>query len=739
MSNDPEMTKKLLEIFKEELAEQLQSITNNLLKLEKNNLSNEETDKIIESIFRSAHNIKGAARGVGVLDVGNIAHHVESLFSAMKNKTISCSSPIIDLCLESIDNMRSAMDSFTNHTPLSFDLNDILSRLSQGIKNIPVESKIKHNAQTNDKKVYESSHKNPTTKEYETIRVSVKSLDRVSSLVEEMQVNKISIEDHYATILKLNNKSKQADYFWKQLGYSISSNELNDHTKKLYHSSSSTFLDTFALVAEIEKSMKKSINELSVLSESIQDELRTLRLLPASILLDSLPRFTRDISNNLGKSVELVITGDAVKMDKLILEGLQNPLIHLLRNAIDHGIESPEIRTKLGKPEIGKIHINVKDEGDHIIISISDDGMGIDVKKIASIAENKNMFNKAILDGMSEKALIDLIFSSGFSTKEIITDVSGRGIGLDVVKSNITNLKGDLSVETKVGVGTTFYLKLPLTLASERGLIVKCENQSFVIPTNIIERIVLLKPNDIVELEASQAIVLDKHAIPLKSLADILGMTNKDFNIQENIPILILKNASHSIALLVHEIIGEREIVVKPLNPPLSHIPLVSGGTLDGNGQAILVLNSNDLITTALNLGVRSRIIPQNTSEKSKKRIQILVVDDSITTRTLEKNILESKDYEVTVAVNGKEAWDLLQKQKFALLITDVNMPIMDGFALTENVKKSQTLCDLPVIIVTSLENDSEKKRGIEVGANAYLVKSQFESQALLEIVEQLV
>ncbi len=740
MANDPEITKKLLKIFKEELDEQLQSITNNLLKLEKGNLSDVEADQTIEGVFRSAHNIKGAARGVGVLDVGNIAHHIESLFSAMKNKSLICTRPIIDLCLEAIDKMRSAMDSFTNNKPLNFDLNDILTRLSQDqASKITATTVPKHKINIENTESKNNQDTDHAVNEYETIRVSIKNLDSISALVEEIQVNKISLEEHYETFLKLSNKTKQADYIWKQIGYGINSNELNDNIKKLYHSNASSILDVFTLAYQMQKNMKQTVNELSILADSLQEELRTLRLLPASILLDSLPRIARDISNDLGKKVELIITGDAVKMDKLILDGLQNPLIHLLRNAIDHGIETPEIRKNMGKSDVSKIHINVKDEGDHILISVSDDGMGIDVKKIASIAGRKNMFSKAILDNMSEAAILDLIFSPGFSTKEIITEVSGRGVGLDVVKSNISHLKGELNIVTKIGVGTTFYLRLPLTLASERGLIVQCVDQYFVIPTNIIERVLLLKPNDIVELEASQAIVLDKHAIPLKNLADILGMSHGDSIVETHLPILVLKNANNSVAILVNEIIGEREIVVKPLSPPLSHIPLVAGGTLAGNGQAIIVLNGNDLINSALNLSVKSRVLTQDTSEKSQTRIQILVVDDSITTRTLEKNILESKDYDVTVAVNGKEAWDILQKQKFALLITDVNMPIMDGFTLTEKVKNSDALRDLPVIIVTSLESDQEKKRGIEVGANAYLVKSQFESQALLEIVEQLV
>lgn len=746
MSSNPEIMKKLLEIFRQELDEQLQSITNNLIKLEKNNLSSTENDNIIESIFRSAHNIKGAARGVGVQDIGNIAHHIENLFSAMQKKTLTVSKTIIDLCLEAIDNMRAAMDSFTYHKPLPFDLNDILSRLSQGESSstIPTSMENTKKTVTTEKKskiIIEPEEKNAedVSKEHETIRVSIDSLDRISALMEEIQVSKISIEDHYINFSKLGNKIKQFEHAWKQIGYHINSKELSETVKKLYHSNHDNILEISSGAQQTQKNIKQTINELTILSDSLQEELRMLRLIPASVLLNTLPRIVRDISNNLGKKIELIITGDSVKIDKLILEGLQNPLIHLLRNAIDHGIESPEIRRKLGKSEIGKIKIDVQDEGGHILITFSDDGGGIDVKQIALMAERKNMFSKSILDTMSESAILNLIFSPGFSTKEIITEVSGRGVGLDVVKSNIVNLKGEVNVSTHLGIGTTFSLKLPLTLASERGLMVKCSDQLFVIPTSKIERVLLLKSNTIVALETSQVIILDKHPIPLKCLADVVGIPSKDFSADPTLSVLVIRNENESVALIVDEIIGEREIIIKPLSAPLSHIPSVAGGTLAGNGQAILVLNINNLIKTALNLRQESQITKQDTLEKPATRTRILVVDDSITTRTLEKNILESKNYDVTIAVNGKEAWDLLQKHKFSLLITDVNMPIMDGFSLTENVKKSEKLHELPVIIVTALESDAEKKRGIEVGANAYLVKSQFESETLLEIVQQLV
>ncbi len=730
MAIDPEVLKKLLQTFKEELDEQLQSITNGLLKLEKGDISSEETDKIIESIFRSAHNIKGAARGVGVKNVGDLAHHIETLFSSIQKKTSTYSPAIIDLCLEAIDSMRSAMNAFTNDQPLSFDLKNILSRLSGEPDTLTSEK---------SKEINTKSKNRETNSEYETIRVSIDSLDRISAVIEEIQVNKIFIEDHYADLAKLSNKIKRMMPVWKQLSLSAKNKEIPENLQKIYTSNIDNMLEISGSMQQIQKNIRKGVNDLATLSDSLEEELSMVRLVPASTLLNTLPRVVRDVSRELNKKIELTITGDSVKMDKMVLEGLKNPLIHLIRNAIDHGIEKSDKRLSLGKPEVGQININVQEEGDKILISVSDDGAGIDVKKIAEIAKDKKILMHSQLDTLNTSDILDVIFSPGFSTKEIITDVSGRGIGLDVVKSNITHLKGQVNVTTILEKGTTFNLRVPFTLASERGLIVMCEKQVFVLPTNIIERILLLKTNSIIDVEADQAILLDQHPIPFRSLAAVLGFQHQPVDSQIQHPVVLLRKNNNAVALLVNEIIGEREIVVKPLQSPLINIPCISGGTLAGNGQVIMVLNTNDLMKTALSLGKTSRVVAKDTSTKSVKRVHILVVDDSITTRTLEKNILESKEYQVTVAVNGKEAWDLLQTQKFSLLITDVSMPLMDGFTLTENVKKDDKLHDLPVIIVTSLESEEEKKRGIEVGADAYIIKSQFESGTLLDIVEQLI
>lgn len=729
MEFNPEEFRKLLETFRMEMDECLQTMTDGLLQLEKNNLTEGDFKTAVEKIFRAAHTLKGAARGLGIKPVGDIAHHLESLFSAIQKKEIAISSNLIDLGLEAIDNLRSAMQSYIDKKPLSFDIDNLLERLEKGdtLKN-PQEKKIVKQTVTHP--------------EDETIRVAIENLDRVSAISEEIQINKIAIDDHYLELTHLVTTTKEFTTLWKQTWVALKNQlgkSFGDYFQKLYHSCGDCLVDMNQKTEELHKEMRTRINELTLLSNSLQEEVRLLRLVPITSLLQMMPRIVRDIAHELKKEVELTITGDEIKMDKQVLEELKDPLIHLLRNAIDHGIEPAAIRQAQGKSAVGHIHIQITEEGGQIIFDISDDGAGIDVQQITQIAKNKNLVAKSELENMNENDILNLIFRSGFSSKDMITDVSGRGVGLDIVKSNVDSLKGQVSVKTEINKGTTFHIRVPLTLTSERGLMIKSGGEIWMIPTSGVERVLVMQSQDIVEIEASEAIMLDKHPVPFRTLSDVLSLPQKTLMNEDSLPIVIIKKGWQMIALLVEEIIGEREMVIKPLRAPLQNIACVIGGTLAGNGRVLIVLNPHDLITRAVHAKKAIRAKQEDMTISKKSRPRILVVDDSITTRTLEKNILESRDYEVVVAANGKEAWDLLQEEKFSLLITDVMMPVMDGFTLTENVKKSEKHRDLPVIIVTSLGSDAEKKRGIEVGANAYVVKNEFESGALLEIVSQLV
>lgn len=710
MALESDFLKQLVATFKTELDEKLEIISTGLLALEKNKKKN-AIGQIIEPIFRSAHNIKGSAQSIGITNVSKIAHQIESLFSSIQEKNTIITPDIINLCLLAVDSMHSAMKSYCNNEPLNFDLEMLIKHLQHGI---PLQS----NSIQLEKLPIEENVVSSELKEYEAIKVPLKQINVVSSLVEQLQSNKISMEEHFTELGKINALIKTL----------LPTNSIHFEP----------FKEINQLLNHLHKEMHNHTKELNLITNSLQEEVRMLRLVPVSGLLHHLTRSIRDIAQELGKKIELHVTGDGVRMDKVILEKLRDPIIHLLRNAIDHGIESSEVRKNMGKPEYGTINIDVIDKGNQIVIDVNDDGMGINYKTVASNALKKNIVKSSELDSMDEQSILELIFRPEFSTKELITDISGRGVGLDAVKSNLEELNGTVSFKTELGQGTRFLLHLPLTLSSDIGLIIQSAGQLFGIPISAVDRVMMLDINDIHEVETSQVLLIDHKPVSLHTLADTLNLEKPELPLKNILPIVLLKKGRDQVALLVDEIIGERDIVIKSLNPPLNYVPCVAGGTLLGTGEVIIVLNPGDIINYALYSGRNSRIDLQ-ANNNSTKIPHILLVDDSITTRTLEKNILENNNYQVTATVDGKEAWALLQKQDFSLVITDIEMPHINGFELTERIKQHGALSSIPVIIVTSLSTDDQKKRGIEVGADAYIVKHDFDSTELLNVVRQLV
>jgi two-component system, chemotaxis family, sensor kinase CheA len=345
----------------------------------------------------------------------------------------------------------------------------------------------------------------------------------------------------------------------------------------------------------MQKEMRSRVSEMRMIFNALQDEVRKLRLVPVAMQLNTLPRIVRDLKTELHKKVQLEIRDNDVKIDKIVLDALKDPIVHILRNSIDHGLEDPKVRKALGKPEEGTILIEVSEEGSQILFKISDDGAGIDVEKVAQTALRKKILTKAELEALSQEEILELIFRPGFSTKETATDVSGRGVGLDAVRSNLGNLKGQVSLTTAPDQGTVFYLRVPLTLATERGLIIKSGGQTFALLTSTIESIRLIQREEIVQVEGEQTITMDPQPVLLCDLTEILEMEKTEKN-ELLLPALIIKKNWERMALLVDEIIGEREIVLKPLQPPLTNIPFVIGATLSGSNQIIFVLNTRDII-----------------------------------------------------------------------------------------------------------------------------------------------
>ncbi|MDO8351563.1 MAG: hybrid sensor histidine kinase/response regulator [Gallionella sp.] len=756
---DQELMRMLMDTFAIELDEQLQTITDGLLVLEKG-IEDSERRQTLESVFRAAHNIKGAARGVEVTNIADIAHHLESIFAVLKRENRNPDGAATDLVLESLDAMRQAMVAFGSQQSLGFDKNALIARL----ESVAVEPAVPVNEAIQDQPVvppvavvHAPPHPQPIANAgagteadrsveiskpaagsqhhaTDVVRVNVDKLENLAAMMEELQVAKIGMDDHLVSMQQLRNRVQELTSGWSRAMVKTSQADRDGWLKR----SADTVAELDIASARAHREMRSSTSRLGILVESLQDSVRMMRLVPVATLLRPMSRSVRDIARELGKKVNFEISGDDIEIDRMVLDGIHDPLVHLLRNALDHGIEAPQQRLNKGKPAEGRLHISVSSEGSQIVMTVQDDGNGISVDEIAASARKKKLVSEAELAAMGRDEILDLIFRPGFSSKDIITRISGRGVGLDVVVMNLRKLKGSVQVQTDQGLGTRFVLRLPITLATDHGVLVRAGGAVFAIPTSAVDRIMEIRPEQIIEVEASHAILYRGRSIPLRDLAATLELETQERINKKILPVMVVAKGWDSVAFLVDEVIGEREIVVKPFRSLLQTVRNITGGTLTGNGEVIMVLNPSDLVDSAMH-GSLAHLHHVESRVEVEKVLRVLVVDDSITTRSLEKSILEHAGYKVSLAVDGKQAWDMLQEQAFDLVVTDVEMPKMDGFELTALIKQSERLKRLPVIIVTSLAREEDRKLGIEVGAEAYIVKGQFETKVLLDVVGQLI
>lgn len=726
MPIDKNVMKNLLDTFRVELSEHLQIMTDCVLQLEKNQMA-PVRKSTFDVLFRSAHTIKGSAKSLGLLGIAEISHHLESIFSGLIDAKESVSSDVCDLFLESFDMMNTMMDEFVHGNKPSIDEKSLLEKLDQSLRG---NKKPDRSASKKQKKIsekYEATYQDDKTSSSEFIRVSLDKLNDIGAIADELQIKKIELENLW---IKSQRCQKAVELLL----------ESAKRTKQL-NGLSATFFSSVSEIKVLNQELARQARTLNttvdLISLNLQDKTRMLRLVPAGTILHPLLRSSRDIAKEMNKNIDLKLTGEDIEVDRVILDLIKNSLVHLLRNAIDHGIESADVRKKLGKDPIGKVEIMVTESSGSVQISISDDGSGIDVNEVAATAIKRKLITDEDRNSLSDTNILDYIFSPGLSTKKIITELSGRGVGLDVVRSSVEKARGKIAINTKLGKGTTFTLNLPLTLVSDRGMLIKASGRLFIFPTISVVRILNIKLSDIQNVEGGQTIVLEGKPVPLHDLAGILGYKRKEFSKEDIASVIVISKGFSQIALIVDELIGEREVVIKSLQPPLEKVEFVSGATLGEKGNVILVLNPASIVELCIHKG--SAVLKRSESDATNKKLKILVVDDSITTRTLEMNILTAHGYDVKSAVNGEDAWTILQKEKFDLLITDVMMPVLDGFDLTKRIKDDKTLSDLPVIIVSALANEDDKKHGIEVGADAYITKNKFETKILIDVVKQLV
>ena len=611
----------------------------------------------------------------------------------------------------------------------------------------------------------------------ETIRVPTQNLDALMTQAGELTVTKIRLAHRLSEIEEITTLCEDwsRDAFLNRFvlnqvetpaNISLQNGAMAQLQK--YHQYAEERLENLGiLINRLRTEIYEDTARLDLIAGDLEEGIRTLRLLPLSTIFNIFPRMVRDLARQEGKQVELIIVGGETRADKRILEEMKDPLMHMIRNAIDHGIETPAEREQKGKPSVATIQLRGYNTATNIIIEVIDDGRGLDVEQIKKTAIKRDIYTEEELAVMTANQIQSLIFSSGFSTRTFVTEVSGRGVGLDVVRSNVEALKGTIQVESTFGQGCTLRLSLGTTLTTAHVLIVAVNRIYYALPVEFVQTTRLVSPSDIFPLEGRETIVLDDHPLSVAKLENLLEINNKSWqlwnnkngeepgnanrnNFHSHLPstnhkqmfCIILKIGEERLGLFVDALIDEQDVVLKPQSHLLKRVRNVAGATILGTGEVCMVLNPQDLIKSIRKQAVSRTpllTLTEPGSDALTTKQVILLAEDSIATRTQEKRILEAAGYEVVTAVDGLDAYNKLKTRTFDAVVSDVQMPNLDGLELTAKIRQHREYSELPIILVTSLASDEDKKRGAEAGANAYITKGNFNQEVLLQTLSRLV
>jgi len=506
------------------------------------------------------------------------------------------------------------------------------------------------------------------------------------------------------------------------------------------------------LVHYLYNNIAENNTRLDLISREFDEKIRALRLLPLSTIFLMFPRLVRELAQEQGKEVEFILEGGDIAVDKQILEEMKDPLLHLLRNAVDHGIETPAERQQLGKAPQGKVWLKASRKGSHIVLEIGDDGRGLDLEKIKQTAIKRKLYRAEELANMSANQLRALIFTPGFSTRSFITEISGRGVGLDVVRTNVERLKGSIQTESALHRGCQFRLQLRSTVTSLGVMLFEVQGLLQAMPLEAIEKTLLIRPQEIYSLEGRATISVNGEPVTLVKMADLLELPvyqdkqqskQRQRQVEKVIAALLLNVEGDRLAFEVDRLQEVLDVVLKPQSRLLKRVRNVVGATILGTGDVCMILNPNDLIKSVQKRYQTVAALEPEEFNPETAKVQkpvILLVEDSIAVRTQEKRVLDKAGYEVVIAVDGQEGYNKLRSGgNFDAIISDVQMPNMDGLTFTAQVRQHAEYREIPIILVTSLASEEDKRRGAQAGANAYIVKDQFNQELLIETLERLV
>lgn len=748
--------------FKVEAQEHLQVISEQLFNFKEED-ANDLKHQISERIFREVHSLKGAARAVNFTGIEQVCMSLENIYHKVKQKQMDLNEEIVDVSFQVVNHIQVILDKILPNVDVdeNIPISNLLDRLSGINKPKSLSSGIFPSLLNDNVSEVEGKPSEASKNKNEISEASLPLLEKplaasvqneqgaATNVPESVRVTMSKLYDIMDQTQELITFRSVLNYHQRMLEEGIGQlqaarNSCSDITRKNNHSDQKInalmhdLQNIETRLGALSKSMFELHSNTNRSYERLDYELKQLLLFPFSTLKPVLQNTVRELCKSTGKKVDIQIDNADILIDRRILEEIKDPLNHLIRNAIDHGIETSEERIKAQKKEAGSLSICLKNTADRKInIILSDDGRGIDPEKVAASALKSGLVSREKLDQMSSHEKQMLIFSSGLSTAQKITNISGRGLGMAIVTEKIELLHGEILLSSKPGQGTTWQITIPQTLVNFRGILVQVAQRAFMIPTNTVAAAIRVKQAEISTIESRPFVKYKGTMIPLFWLEVLFNLSTSHHSAKyQQLNALIIQSAAQTMAVVVDEINGEHEGIVKPLGNILKHIEMIAGITLLGNGLTVPVIQVAELMKHAM----KGDNHHHNTTEiQSTKPLRILLADDSITVRNLLRNILEASDIEVQTAIDGQDAYEKLMLGSYDAVVSDVEMPRLNGFELTAKIRREEKFQHLPVILVTALETEEDKNRGMKSGANAYIAKGSFEKNQLIETIHQFV
>jgi two-component system chemotaxis sensor kinase CheA len=697
--DEASLARELMSTYRAEARERLEAVTRLLLELEKAG-SGPAVKACVEQIYREVHSLKGAARSVSEPEVENLAHAFESLLAVARGH-------------ESIDEVE--IHSWYGH----------LDRLGALIESTIVQLEAAPGVTRANSELAVPAPAAPLD---ESIRVAIPRLDRLLADAGSLLVSEQAQSEAVSQLSDVCRElvALEASFRRPARGSAPGSHAAGLRTLRQ---------QLQGLLQTLRRQRVEGRRQLQALG----DDLRTLRMTPVKSMFRSFERMVHDLALDTGKRVDFEMLGEEVELDKAVLDALRDPIVHLLRNAVDHGLETIAERRAAGKPETGSLRLTASRRGSEVLIALQDDGRGIDPGVLRAQAVRSQLLTPAEAEAAKDPQILDLIFASGFSTRSQADEISGRGLGLAIVKQALEALHGRVVIASHtVGVGSTFEVAVPLTLATTRCVLLVAGSDTYAVPLEAIQRTTVVGPDDIVVVQGRPAIRFEDRAAPFVHLTALLH--GRAVATSPRLPAVILESAMGRVAIAGDVLRGERELVVKqfPAMLPRS-IPCLSGAAALTTGEIVLVIDPADAAQRALRVAYSaSGFIPTIAPTGPPPKPRVLVADDSLTTRTLERNILKAAGYDVAEVADGTEAIRMLQAETFDLVVSDVEMPKLDGIGLTQWIRAQPKISSLPVVLVTARGHADDRVRGLNAGADAYIVKREFRQSELLETVDRL-